>query len=271
MRVNGSPSDVIAVTDRGLQYGDGLFETIAVVDGQPCLWQAHMDRLQAGCSRLGIPLQDGDQLLAEARQEIGQQPRCVLKIIITRGQGGRGYRPPPETACSRILYSSPWPDYPAAAFEQGVKLRVCNTRLGSNPTLAGIKHLNRLEQVMAQAEWDDSAIAEGVMLDHEERVIEGTMSNLFVLQDGQLLTPDLSRCGTAGVMRGLVMDIAASLEIPVTVMDMKLDRLWQADALFLCNSLIGIWPVRQLEDRAYDPGAIPSILREAIAAQGFVP
>jgi 4-amino-4-deoxychorismate lyase len=214
---------------------------------------------------------DIDQLLAEARQEIGQQQRCVLKIIITRGVGGRGYRPPAETTCNRILYTSTWPEHPAAAIEQGIKVRVCEMRLGSNPSLAGLKHLNRLEQVMAQAEWDDNTIAEGLMLDYEERVIEGTMSNLFVLQDGQLLTPDLSRCGTAGVMRGFVMRIASSLEIPVTVMDMTLDQLWEADALFLCNSLIGIWPVRQLEDREYDLAAIPPTLREAISVQGFAP
>lgn len=271
MRVNGALADTVAVTDRGLQYGDGLFETIAVVDGAPCLWQAHMDRLQTGCSRLGIPMPDSDLLLAEAREEIGQQLRCVLKVMVTRGQGGRGYRPPSEVVTHRILYTAPWPDYPATAAEQGVRVRVCKTRLGCNPSLAGIKHLNRLEQVLAQAEWDDPVIAEGLMLDHEARVIEGTMSNLFVLQDGRLLTPDLSCCGTAGVMRGLVMDLASSLGMPVTVVDMRLELLWEADAIFLSNSLIGIWPVRQLEDRAYDPAAIPPTLREAIVAQGFAP
>jgi 4-amino-4-deoxychorismate lyase len=269
MLINGNRSDHIAVADRGLQYGDGLFETIAVVNGKPCLWAAHMQRLHEGCSRLGISFPGHELLLSEAQREIGQQQRCVLKIIVTRGAGGRGYRPPPAPEPSRILYTSPWPDYPESAAVQGVAVRICETRLGSNPALAGIKHLNRLEQVMAQAEWDDAAIAEGLMLDYEGRVIEGTMSNLFMLYQGELLTPDLTGCGTAGVMRDRILKIATSLGIEARIGAVKLEQLWEADALFLSNSLIGIWPIRQLDDQGYDPTAIPQALREAIATQGF--
>lgn len=269
--INGSPSDHLAVTDRGLQYGDGLFETIAVVNGSPCLWAEHIQRLQDGCARLGIPFPGQELLWEEAGKEIAQQTRCVLKIILTRGAGGRGYRPPPESRPSRILYTSPWPDYPATAAEQGVAVRICETRLGINPALAGIKHLNRLEQVMAQAEWKDVAIAEGLMLDSEGRVIEGTMSNLFVFSQGELITPDLVRCGTAGVMRELILKVAAALDIPIRIEDVNLEQLGEADALFLSNSLIGVWPVCRLGDRCYDPTAIPPALREAIAVQGFMP
>jgi 4-amino-4-deoxychorismate lyase len=269
--INGKPGDAIAVLDRGLQYGDGLFETVAVVDGRPCLWQRHLARLQQGCDRLGIARPDGEQLLAEALQVIGHSPRSVLKIIITRGTGGRGYRPPLDVAPTRILCLAPWPDHPAAAQNQGVVVRICDTRLGDNPRLAGIKHLNRLEQVLAQAEWRDPAVAEGLMLDSAGCVIEGTMSNLFVLNEGRLLTSDLSRCGIAGVMRGLVLEMAASLGLPCAVEEMTLDDLGEADALFLTNSLIGIWPVRALEGREYELQAIPPALVEAVMAQGFRP
>lgn len=271
MLINGKPADAIDALDRGFQYGDGLFETVAVVDGNPCLWQRHMARLQQGCERLGIAPPDADRLLAEAVQVIGEHARTVLKIIITRGVGGRGYRPPLDAVPLQILYTTPWPDHPAEASRQGVMARICSTRLGHNPLLAGIKHLNRLEQVMAQAEWQDSAVAEGLMLDSTGQVIEGTMSNLFVLRQGRLLTPDLSRCGTAGVMRGLILDLVSGLGIAVAIEDISLEDIWEADALFLCNSLAGIWPVHTLGEREYSVEAIPPALVEAVMTQGFRP
>ena len=124
---------------------------------------------------------------------------------------------------------------------------------------------------MAQSEWQDSAVAEGLMLDSEGQVIEGTMSNLFMFDQGRLLTPNLGRCGTLGVMRGLVLDIASNLDIPVAIEDIALEEIWEADALFLCNSLIGIWPIHTLGEREYGVEAIPPALIEAVMAQGFRP
>lgn len=269
MLVNGERESRIAATDRGLHYGDGLFETLAVIEGKPCLWQRHMARLQQGCTRLGISMPDPKRLWAEAKQEIAGAERGVLKIIVTRGQGGRGYRPPSEPVPTRMLHLSPWPDYPDQAWRQGITARVCHTRLGCNPALAGIKHLNRLEQVLARAEWQDGAIAEGIMLDAEGRVIEGTMSNLFMLREGRLVTPDLSRCGVAGVMRALIIDLARAQALPVSVEDVCLDDLLQADALFFSNSLIGIWPVQSLRERSFSLQAIPQDLVQAVMTQGF--
>jgi 4-amino-4-deoxychorismate lyase len=193
--INGEIKELFPATDRGLHYGDGLFETIAVINGRPTLWQAHMERLQCGCELLGIPLPDLQQLHEEASSLCSSEERVVLKLMITRGSGGRGYRPPQDVLSQRILFRYPWPDSPDLS--HGIQLRVCQTPLACNPALAGIKHLNRLEQVLARAEWDDPAIHEGLMCDLDGRVKEGTMSNLFWVEDSQLFTPDLSRCGVA--------------------------------------------------------------------------
>ncbi len=252
MLINGEPGTHISALDRGLQYGDGLFETIAVVDSRPCLWERHYRRLASGCERLGIPVPVADILLKEIQQEIGENDRGVIKITITRGEGGRGYSFPRSPEPNRIIHLSPWPDYPEDILSDGTRVRICNTRLGTNPTLAGMKHLNRLEQVMARSEWDDPEISEGLMLDARGRVIEGTMSNIFMFKGGILHTPDLTGCGVEGVMRGLVMEVAESLGLQVNIGQIGLSEAFQADSLMLTNSLIGIWPVKNLEEREYD-------------------
>lgn len=255
--------------DRGFQYGDGLFETIAIVDGQPCQWQRHLRRLQRGCEVLKIEFPDEEQLLDEAHQQILGGSRLVLKIILTRGPGGRGYRPPVRQTPTRLVYCTEWPEYPAHFTNSGVRVRICDMRLSRNPVLAGLKTLNRLEQVLARAEWDDPETAEGLMLDGEGRIVEGTMSNLFLVQDNQITTPDLASCGVAGIMRELVMEQAAGLGLPLCCQMITSRELMSADAIFLTNSLIGIWPVRELEGKLYQPEAVPSALVDAVMQQGF--
>ena len=195
--INGHISERLSAQDRGLQYGDGVFETIAVRQKELLCWEPHYRRLKTGCDFLGIDCPSSSLLINEAAQLEYNSELAVLKIIITRGQGGRGYRPPvPKTPATRILGLYPWPDYPEENYIQGVKTKICQTRLGHNPQLAGIKHLNRLEQVLARSEWDQPEIAEGLMLDIDDNVIEGTMSNLFIIKDQKLMTPDLSQCGS---------------------------------------------------------------------------
>jgi 4-amino-4-deoxychorismate lyase len=269
--INGEPATQLSVLDRGFQYGDGLFETIAVSDGRPCLWDRHLNRLQLGCQRLAIPFPDPDLLLDEALQACAGEARSVLKIMLTRGEGGRGYRPAAHPEPNRIVYCTPWPEHPPKASEEGIVARICETRLGQDETLAGIKHLNRLPQIMARKEWDDPAITEGLMLDRDGYVIEGTISNLFLVRDGELITPDLSRCGVAGVMRELVLDSAARLGIPSRIRQIHVDELQQAEALFLTNSLIGIWPIRQLGEQNYRIDALDVRLRQEVQQLGFAP
>lgn len=268
--INGQPADTVSITDRGLQYGDGLFETIAVVDGRLLCWDEHMTRLENGCTRLNIAFPGSRQLAAEAGQVIAGSRRGVLKIIVTRGSDGRGYAPAADATPSRILWLNPWPDYPSDNREQGVRVRLCDTRLSTNSLLAGMKHLNRLEQVMARSEWNDPAIAEGLMFDQTGRVIEGTMSNLFVYREGALITPDVGQCGVAGIIRGRVLALAAEQHIDVMIAPLELNDIETAGELFLCNSLIGIWPVRAIGERRYTPGAVTRTLQDQLIQQGYI-
>jgi len=265
MLIDGKDSDQIAADDRGLLYGDGLFETLAVRDGIPQLWDRHMARLTRDCARLGITPPSQELLRREADRLCAGHVRAVLKIIVTRGSGGRGYRPAVQALPRRILSLHPWPDYPARCWQQGVDVRLCDLRLSSTPRLAGIKHLNRLEQVLARSEWDDAAIAEGLMLDGAGNLIEGTMSNLFLVRDGCLHTPVLETCGVAGVMRAHILALAAQAAIPCVVQPLGLADAAAADEMFLCNSLIGIWPVRRFQGREWLPGALTRHLQQAVA------
>lgn len=262
--INGEQTEIVSVKDRGLHYGDGVFETLAVRDGVPELWRAHLRRLAQGCARLGIPAPDGGLLAHEAAQVCAGVLRGVLKIIVTRGGGGRGYGPPERAHPTRVVALYPWPEYPDAYISEGVALRVCATPLGCNPALAGLKHLNRLEQVLARGEWSGAEWAEGLMLDGAGHVIEGTMSNVFMVRDGALVTPDLSQCGVVGVMRELIVDVANGLGIGCNTGHISLDEFKNAQELFLCNSLIRIWPVRELEGARYGLGPVTQRIRAGL-------
>ena len=253
--VDGQPADALSLKDRGLAYGDGLFETIAVKGGQPLLLERHLARLAEGCSRLAIttdPLLVRGELLAYAAS-LGEG---VLKLILTRGDSLRGYAADPAAQARRILQGSPPAAYPAAHAEHGIRLFPCTTRLSEQPLLAGLKHLNRLEQVLARSEWRDTEHAEGLMCDTRGRVIEGVFSNLFLVTQGRLLTPDLSRCGVAGVMRAEIVFQAKSLGITVDITDIRLEQLQQADEVFVCNSVYGVWPVRACAALSWSVGPL---------------
>jgi 4-amino-4-deoxychorismate lyase len=211
------------------------------------------------------------QLVAEALGLSQGIDRAVLKLILTRGEGGRGYRPPSPAHPRRILRLTPWPDYPEGWRSAGVRVRYCQTRLGHQPLLAGLKHLNRLEQVLARSEWSETDVAEGLMLDIDGRVVEGTQTNLFALLDGRLVTPPLERCGVAGVVRRLVLESARALGLRVVEEVLDPARLATAEASFLTSSLVGIWPVREVAGVAFDPSRVPAELTAAVLAAAFRP
>lgn len=265
MLVNGEPLDCIPGTDRGLLYGDGVFETIAVQNGNCRFWSRHMARLQAGCERLGIPVVAAELLANESSRLVADAAQAVLKLIVTRGIGGRGYRVPEPTVPTRVLQLQPWPVFARCCASDGVAARLCSTRLGHNVALAGIKHLNRLEQVLARNEWTDPAIMEGLLMDTDGRLVEGTMSNLFMVRSGTLLTPGLQRCGVAGIMRSVILDLAEQLQLEVRVCDLRPHDLSQADEVFLGNSLIGIWPVIEVDGRPYRKGPLTQRLQARLA------
>ncbi|GAB6041900.1 aminodeoxychorismate lyase [Endothiovibrio diazotrophicus] len=266
--VNGRPDATVSAQDRGLAYGDGLFETVAVRDGGAELWPEHLARLREGCGRLAIPFPP--EVAEEGAALCAGVGRGVLKIVVTRGVGGRGYRLPEVPRPTRVVSLHPWPDYPQAWWREGVAVRGCETPLGGSPRLAGIKHLNRLEQVLARAEWDDPAIAEGLMRDAAGRVVEGVMSNLFMVRGGALFTPTLRHCGVAGVMRGAVMAAAGALGVVCREAELEEEALLAADELFLSNSVIGIWPVARLDDRGFAVGPLTRRLQRALETLGVV-
>jgi 4-amino-4-deoxychorismate lyase len=265
MLINGERCSRIAATDRGLLYGDGLFETIAVVQKTPQFWSYHMERLQQGGARLSLALPDQTLLRQEAEQLIDEQwgesdERMVLKLIITRGSGGRGYRTPEVVSPSRILSCTPDPYSPLQRQQnsaQGVRLYRCETQLGSNPQLAGVKHLNRLEQVLARSEWSDPEIVEGALLNQSGALIEGTMSNLFAVEQGVVYTPELIDCGVEGVMRRVVIEQLQQHGVPVRVTTLPWQRIAKMDELFCTNSLIGVWPIREIGELQFiAPGPV---------------
>lgn len=262
MMINGEMCDSLPLSDRALHYGDGLFETVAVVNGKPRLWSAHMQRLERGCKVLGLPQPDQEMLRQEALSLCGSEQRAVIKLIYSRGSGGRGYRPPREVSTRRIFFRYPWPEQ--APLSEGVRIRLCQTPLACHPQLAGIKHLNRLEQVLARNEWDDPDIYEGLMCDLQGHVKEGTMCNLFWLEKGKLYTPNLTQCGVAGVMRRQVMELALEQGIQVMQSEITPDALAKVDEIFLTNSLIGICPVSNFDEKPLPSQMTTRRLRDAL-------
>ena len=269
--VNGLLSDSVSAQDRGLHYGDGIFETIAFQDDIPLCWEAHYQRLLEGCNRLGLLCPSTALLRSEMQLLPVAGPRCVVKILVTRGAGGRGYRPPgPDSVPTRLIGHYPWPDFPPEYAVKGIKAKICSTRLGGNPLLAGIKHLNRLEQVLARGEWDDPDIAEGLMLDTHGAVIEGTMSNLFCIKDNLLMTPDISACGIAGIIRRCILELSTQLNMQARVCTLTEKEVYAADELFLCNSIIGVWPVREVERRVFTVGPRTQEIRQSLMRLGMI-
>jgi 4-amino-4-deoxychorismate lyase len=268
--INGLATDEISFFDRGLQYGDGLFETIAVEDSSLLCWGEHLDRLEQGCKRLNISCPDSTILKDEAISLINSNTRGVIKIIITRGQGGRGYVLPDLDKPSRIISLYPWPEYPCENYSAGIKVRLCDYRYSRNSTLAGIKHLNRLEQVLARAEWTDDSIAEGIVMDQEENVVEGTMSNLFYLANNILTTPDLSTCGVDGIIRNKIIELATKLNIDVEIKKISIESLMKADEIFVCNSIIGVWPVNTIGEKIFSVGKDTQQITQALQEKNYI-
>lgn len=268
---NGKPA-AVSVANRGFTYGDGLFATIKINDSRAQFLSEHLQRLQRDCVRLDIDLDDV-ALVHEIKSLLSAQSSGVLKIIITRKSSQRGYAATPHAPGERFLLFYPQSFADDARTCAGVAVRLCRQRLSEQPALAGIKHLNRLEQVLARAEWSDNTIAEGLMLDTAGRLVEGTMSNLFLVCAGRVMTPRLHRCGVAGVMRAVIMQQLSERCAPVIESDLTLDDLYAADEVFLSNSVIGIWPVRKIECIHKTIGdvtvAFQTALTELVAAQCY--
>jgi len=251
--VNGEISSLVETSNRGLNYGDGLFETLVVQSGRPRRWQAHMDRLGLGCERLGLAMPPQSILLREVQTVSAGLVDAVVKIIITRGGEVRTYMPQEEENCVRIVSAHRYPKGIAKLARKGVRARLCDLRLAIQPALGGMKHLNRLEQVLASAELRDTGAAEGILLDREDHVVCAVSANIFLVLEERLLTPRLDLCGVRGVVRAHIL---ANFSARCEQRRVTLDMLYEADEVFICNTVKGIVPVTAIDDHNFNIGLV---------------
>lgn len=263
--VNGIATDYLNVNDRAVQYGDGIFETILCNKNKLYYWAKHYQRLQLSAAKLNVPcpeesllLNDITQLLSGAKHT--DKDSYAIKIILTRGVGERGYKYPENLNPNRIVSFSRIESKYSSLLSKDLlsgSLFLCENQVSINENLAGLKHLNRLENVLARNEWHDavpvqgSEIIDGVMLNANQHVIEGTMSNIFAVKNQQLFTPCLLLSGVNGIMRNVVMALAAENNITVTNANLSLNELLSMDEVFICNSLIGMKAVTTFLNTTY--------------------
>lgn len=265
--INGQQGSSIQVMDRSVMYGDGVFRTMRMRNGRINAWLGQYHKLEADCQALDILCPARIILEQEIKQIAHDTPDCVVKIVVSRGEGGRGYSVPDSVSPNRVVLTAPIPAYPALFWDQGVRLHVCEMRMCHQPRLAGIKHLNRLENVLARMEWSNPEIAEGLMLDAEGWVIEGTMANIFMRQGNTLFTPDLSDCGVAGLQRKRILEFAPQCGLTPEISHFSLPNLLKAEEVFLCNSVIGVWPVRQIGAQAIPLGATSAQMQRLLESE----
>lgn len=266
--INGEQAQQISILDRGFQYGDGLFETLAIIKGNVHLWDAHYARLETSCAKLSIICPEQTLLQHELSMLVPDNGHYAAKITLTRGMSERGYASNPQQSGTRVINIYDWPIHKKTFWHNGIKVKICETTLMPQGQLAGIKHLNRLEQVLARQEWQGQQYQEGLMLDMFGNVVEGISSNLFIVDNDTLITPDLSEAGVNGIMRNTVMELAQSNHIDVNIKNINFNQLHNVSEIFLTNSLIGIWPVQHIENvSAYKIGTVTKTLMQLLKAQ----
>ena len=255
-QINGKLTNKISVEDRAVQYGDGIFETIAVKEKLLEFWKEHYQRLNKGCTILKIKCPSEFFLKKEISKFIKKtkKNKFILKIIISRGVGGRGYNPPRNSKPTRILGIYDWPNYLEKNFTKGIMMDVCKTRISAQPFLSQIKHLNRLEQIIARSEWQNKSISESIMLDLNDNVIEGTMSNIFGIKKNIFYTPIIENSGVEGIMRGVILKLLKKNKKKYVIKEITLKEFLKFDEVFVCNSIFGIWPVIKVSKKKFSFG-----------------
>lgn len=250
--------------DRGLAYGDGLFETMAARGGQVRWLDLHLERLSEGCRRLSIPAPDPGELRERILERARTAGHAVIKLILTRGTGPRGYAPPADPEPTVVLFA-----YPALPEAERGTLRVVTLRmrLGENAKLAGIKHLCRLEQVLARLELASRAADEGLLRGADGRVVGGTSANVFAVTGSCLRTPRITGAGICGIMRRVVLEHSAEHGLRAEEADLTVAELASADEVFMTNALMGIRPVRLLDERRFGDPLVARGLQEALGMQ----
>jgi 4-amino-4-deoxychorismate lyase len=236
----------------------GVFETLAVINARPRLLEMHLARLADGCRRLGMRAPPDSLLAAEIDKQAAAPGTGVVKVIVTPSASAAADAP------KWIVRAAPPRRRPLEWSRDGVPIITCRTRLPVLPQLAGLKLLDRRAQVLARREWPTDSIAEGLMLDADGRLISGTMTNVYAVIGGAVCTPAIVRCGVAGVMRAALLQAWQASGQSVLIRDLDPGELDGASEIFLSNALIGVWPVRRLDRRAYSVGPVARAACEAV-------
>lgn len=259
--INGIPAEHLPILDRGFQYGDGLFETIACERGALQFWDEHIIRMKNGAKALNITFPGEGKYLQDIKDilKTGLDEKCVIKLMLTRGQGDRGYQQPRSPKPTRAVIVNHWPAYPSEISNQGIKVYLCKHPVSINPSLAGIKHLNRLDNILARSEWNNE-YHEGFMFDTNGNLIEGTMSNVFCIKNNTLLTPNLDRGGVNGIVREQVLLIARDKNLAHQAGNITANDLYAMDEIFITNSIIGLWPVNRVAETSYPIGNMTRLI-----------
>ena len=251
--VDGEPASALPLPDRGLDFGDGLFETLLLWRGVPQFKEFHLERLKAGLDTLGFPdcLAQAAACLTTAAASLEEYDWAALRLTVTRGAGPRGYAAPAEPTPRIIVTAAPL-QQDRREVAPSLAVDWAQLRWSSQPVLAGIKHLNRLEQVMVAREISQKQVDDLVVLDQQGHVCSLSAGNLFIVESGRLLTPALETCGIAGTRRRLVQErLASGLSLSVEETHLSPERLLQSEEVFACNSIRGFQPVASLGERQW--------------------
>lgn len=264
--INGEFQESISPLDRGFAYGDGVFRTMRVKGGMPIIWHSHYQKLVSDCASIGIVCPSAALIMDDIQKlfidDVLDNKVSVAKIIITRGVGERGYLTPPITTPLRVVLKTKMPTYISQNVKNGVALTICETRLARQKQLAGVKHLNRLENILARMEWRDESIFDGLLMDDLGHVVEGTACNIFARFGQELHTPILDECGVAGVARSQILALSKPLNLFVKELKFDLVHLMNADEIIISNSLYGAFQVVKIADKVWKKQPLARTLRE---------
>ena len=249
--INGQWQTTLPANDRAVQFGDGCFTTATVRNGKINFSEQHLLRLQLACDKLLLPFTEWSKLASEMQQLAMNEQLAVLKVIISRGIGGRGYSAANCHQPTRILSLSPFPTFYADWRTQGINLALSPVCLGVNPHLAGIKHLNRLEQVLIRTHLEQTSAQEALVLDSDGWLTECCAANLFWRKGKEVYTPYLDRAGVNGTMRQRIMACLNDASWQVQEVRERVETLADADELIICNALMPVVPVKQAESWRY--------------------
>jgi 4-amino-4-deoxychorismate lyase len=267
--VNGEISDSISVYDRGLAYGDGVFETVLANNGKCLLWDRHLERLKKSLEQLQIATDELNNLYPVLKPYLPPEAEQVVKIIVTRGNSQRGYAVEADSTPNTLIYITEKPKPVQDWAKIGARAVFCKTRLAYQPSLAGLKHLNRLEQILARLELTGHDLQEGIMRGQQGEVVEGIMHNLFFVKNSELFTPDLSQCGVAGIMRTFIIENCQQLGLPLHIGEVSVEQLLAADEIFLSNSINVIWPICELDGTRFEIGTVTSQLQDMVVEKMY--